>query len=81
MVREAMKPFKKSIGLPKEADRRCTNCGATVQPFGELRQWFCVNQDALLCLSCARKVIPDQVAIAETFELYNNESGGKTTSH
>ena len=76
-----MKSGTKSVTLPQEADRRCTNCGAVVQPFGTLRQWFCVNQDVLLCISCAREAIPDQVAVAESFELYNDAGGGKQTDH
>ena len=74
-----MKSGTKSKSLPDEVDRRCTKCGAVVQPFGRLRQWFCINQDVLLCISCAREVIPDQVAIAENFELYNQDSDGQKT--
>lgn len=59
--------------LPDEADRVCAKCNAVVQPFGTFRQWFCINQDVLLCISCARDVIPDVVAAAEATELYLGE--------
>lgn len=74
-----MKPGTRVAPLPNESDRRCSRCGGVAQPFGRLRQWFCINEDVLLCTPCAREVIPDQVAIAEGFELYNDSSGGKTT--
>jgi len=41
-----------------------------VKPFGRLRQWFCINEDVLLCIPCARKFLPEQVAIAEGLEMY-----------
>jgi hypothetical protein len=76
-----MKSARNSIALPDEADRRCSRCGAVVEPFGKLRQWFCVNQDLLLCVSCARAVIPDRVAVAELFKLYDDADGTDRTDH
>ena len=55
---------------PDEADRLCTRCGGVAEPFGPFRQWFCINDDALFCLSCAREVIPDIVEVAEATALY-----------
>ena len=65
--------------LPHEDERRCSKCDAVVQPFGTLRQWFCVNEDVLLCLPCARQFLPEQVAIAEELELYSQGQGPKAT--
>ena len=48
----------------------CPLCGSPIEPFGEMRQRF-VAEDLGgddICVDCARKVVPEQVALAETLE-------------
>jgi hypothetical protein len=47
----------------------CSLCGRPIEAFGELRQKFYAEdlQDEI-CIDCARKVAPSQVAMAELME-------------
>lgn len=54
--------------MPTEPDDfTCINCGGVARPFGTMRHWFGDSQN-LLCLECAREIMPERVAIAEAFE-------------
>ena len=48
----------------------CSLCGDPIKPFGAMRHRFTVEAlgDQEICLKCARRVTPDQVAIAENME-------------
>jgi hypothetical protein len=56
----------------------CSNCGGAVEPFGTMRHWFLVDDDDLLCLACARELVPERVALAEAYEAGLSQSGRKT---
>jgi len=47
----------------------CPLCGNPIEPFGALRHRF-VAEDLgeAICIDCARKVAPEQVATAERLE-------------
>ena len=46
----------------------CSNCGGIVEPFGKMRHWFALDDTDVLCLACARRLVPERVEIAEAFE-------------
>lgn len=58
------------------ADFTCANCGDAVEPFGTMRHWF-GDDNNLICIKCARTLMPERVAIAEAFEAEWNQTDGK----
>lgn len=58
------------------ADFTCVECGGVVEPFGKMRHWF-GDDNNLLCVSCARAIMPERVAIAEAFEAEWNATATK----
>lgn len=60
----------------------CSSCGGTVLPFGKMRHWFALDDTGALCLQCAKRLVPERVAIAEAWEArWNDEGDESKTRH
>lgn len=57
----------------------CSSCGGTALPFGKMRQWFALDESGALCLECAKRLVPERVAIAEAWEArWSDDANGST---
>ena len=42
----------------------CSACQGMALPFGRMRHWFLLDEGGVLCLDCAKRLVPDRVANA-----------------
>lgn len=54
---------------PSHDIETCAFCQGPARPFGRLKQRFVLGDFGPLCLSCARRELPDDVAEAEAYEM------------
>ena len=66
--------------MTHDAVDTCAMCGGPIVPFGNFGHRFMAADGSPICTECARRVIPDELALAEEMDRRLSDPGKESQS-